>query len=514
MKTLVWMVLILAAIMPSLTAFADEFDDKVYNDPKVSARLERIAIPLAAAAKKEHPKYKGELKFRVYDDPELNAFALMDGRIFVHKGLMEACTDDEVAGVLAHEITHAVEGHGKKQGKKAGILRIGSLLLGRALGLKVDAANTASQVVTGLSVGHRSRKDEQRADRGAVKLCYLAGRDPRAPAKVMKKLRAKYGNGPADTPVIGWFVSHPDTDGRIKAINAEAAKYALSDGHKSDEHREASIGRVGTPLPFIGAIGVIVEDKASGGWGFFSGNSTEAVKDELEAALEKTKRFTILNREGREEAWQEQDLDDTGRMDRTTVPSKARTVGARFFLRVTLNYYEVTKEGRTRIGGFGKNADVEVQKAVIKGKVKLESVEQSVFAYTGDFLGSEVGYVADASYGGWRSGADVSFSSRPAGQAVEEACRRAVEELINYFDSHRAQFTAATGKLRLLTEDGGAIAINVTSGKYIEIGDYIVFYRGDQEIAKYRAEEIRGSSVVVRTIKEEIRPQAEKFKIF
>ncbi len=432
-KVLVVMVVLMAVIVPSLSYGQEQ--PVVYNDPQMTARLDRVGIIVSQGVQKLYPKWQGKLRFRVYDDEDLNAMAESSGNIWVSRGMMSATTDDELAGVLNHEATHVVQGHGRAQAKKGIAWRLGTLLLGKALGVSADTADTGSQILTGIASGGYSRKDEQRADDGSVDLCIAEGVDPYAPARVMKKLQTKYGNGSAKAPVIGWFASHPDTGSRMTRLTERAQKLTST--------TPPSYGQVGAvqaapPKPvFLGGVAVIVRDNAGGGgfgWGGY-GNSEEAVKTTLESALQQTGRFTIVDQSGRQEAWDEQDLGDTGRMDPETVPQKGKTHGAKWFAIVTLNYCQVTQQGNVNVGSWNKQADVHLMKAEIRGKVKLEPVEKSVLAWTTDFRGSEIGYEAETSVSSdWSNGIDLNWQSQPAGKAVESACRKVVAALVSHID--------------------------------------------------------------------------------
>lgn len=438
MKKAMYLVVLMAVIVPSLAFGEDDVDVRVINDPAMTARLDRAGAIVNLGTQKQqaqNPKlWQGRLRFRVYDDEDLNAFALADGRIFVSSGMMTMTKDDNslLIAILNHEATHVVQKHHRGQTKKAAIWRIGTLLAARAIGAAKDTADTASQIATGIAVGGYSRKDERRADEGSVDLCIVEGVDPYAPARVMKKLQDKYGNGSAKAPVIGWFASHPDTGGRAKALTERAKSYTIN-----STSEVGLVGRSSVRNEPFGGVAVIVRDNSSGGWSGFWGNQSveEAAKTTMENALEQTGRFTIVDRSGRNEAWEEQDLGDTGRMDPATMPKKGKTVGAKYFLYVTINYYQVTEEGTARVGNWQNRADVKRVKAEIRGKVKLEPVEKSVLDYTTDFKGSEVGYDTEASVSRRDNDANATWSSRPAGQAVEKACQKVAGALVGYLDS-------------------------------------------------------------------------------
>ncbi|MFN3650888.1 MAG: M48 family metallopeptidase [Armatimonadota bacterium] len=152
-------------------------------------------------------------------DRVMNAFALPDGRIYVTLGLLRALQDsqkpeDELAFVVAHEVTHVAERHSQNQQQKA----IGAGLLGAVLGA-VTKSRAVDQVI-GLGanayVSHYSREDEYRADKGGLKAMHRAGYDTRYAATMLKRLESK---GESQNGFInGLFGSHPLTQNRVNRV--------------------------------------------------------------------------------------------------------------------------------------------------------------------------------------------------------------------------------------------------------------------------------------------------------
>ncbi|RYX82606.1 hypothetical protein EON83_18720 [bacterium] len=157
-----------------------------------------------------------EYSFHVIDSPEINAFCLPGGHIFVYTGLRKVVkTDDELASVLAHEITHAEEHHYARQysksSKRGTLLGIGSILLGlpgiaqQGLGL-LDASMSAKY----------SRGNESDADKiGALRM-KRAGFDPNAMVTVLTRL----SNEDSGNDLDRWLSDHPEGKKRAAAITA------------------------------------------------------------------------------------------------------------------------------------------------------------------------------------------------------------------------------------------------------------------------------------------------------
>lgn len=178
-------------------------------NPAARAYVEELAQPLLDAA----GELPFEFEFRVADDPAVNAFALPGGYVTVNRGLLEAAeTGEEVAGVLAHEIQHALLRHGTRR-----VLR---QLGGRAL---LWLATGGSDVhVFAQSVGYLTELDydraqESEADREGLALLVRAGIDPSGLASFFERLRARGG---AALPEL--LSTHPDPGNRAEAVRAAA----------------------------------------------------------------------------------------------------------------------------------------------------------------------------------------------------------------------------------------------------------------------------------------------------
>jgi predicted Zn-dependent protease len=165
-------------------------------------------------AKASNPEF--EYSFHVIDSPEINAFCLPGGHIFVYTGLRKVVkTDDELASVLAHEITHAEEHHYAKQygknSKRQTILGIGSILLG----LPGIAQQGLGLLDAGLSAKY-SRGSEAEADREGAARMKRAGFDPTAMVTVLTRLSNEDSSGGLDK----WLSDHPQGKKRAAAVQA------------------------------------------------------------------------------------------------------------------------------------------------------------------------------------------------------------------------------------------------------------------------------------------------------
>lgn len=171
------------------------------------------------------------LNFKVYNVKEVNAFACPDGSVRVFAGLMDLMDDDELMGVIGHEIGHVMKRHSKNAFKNE--------LLGGALKDAVAstggraAALTESQLTAlggALMNARYSQKQEKEADNCGYDFLVSNGRNPWGMVKSFEKLLSLEGNREAGTASYfqKMFSSHPDTKARIKAMT----KRCTADGYQ------------------------------------------------------------------------------------------------------------------------------------------------------------------------------------------------------------------------------------------------------------------------------------------
>ena len=193
-----------------------------HNDP-YTKRLERITSGIT--------EVNGlPLNFKVYKTNDVNAFACADGSIRVYSHLMDIMTDDEVLGVIGHEIGHVVHKDTKKQIKNA--------LLTSALkdGLGATSAKVAALTDSQLGAlgetlinANYSKKQESNADDYGYEFLKEHGKNPLAMASAFEKLKTLEG-GAAVNGVNQLFSDHPDLDSRINHMEEMAARdgYTMS----------------------------------------------------------------------------------------------------------------------------------------------------------------------------------------------------------------------------------------------------------------------------------------------
>ena len=169
------------------------------------------------------------LNFKVYKTNEVNAFACADGSVRVYTGLMDIMSDDEVLGVIGHEIGHVAKKHSLNAYKNA--LMTSAALDAVASTGNVAAAMTDSvlgQLAQSLVDSNFSRKQETQADDYGYDFLVSKGKNPWYMAKAFEQLqKASGGTSAQASSVEKMFSSHPDTASRIERV----AKKATKDGY-------------------------------------------------------------------------------------------------------------------------------------------------------------------------------------------------------------------------------------------------------------------------------------------
>jgi beta-barrel assembly-enhancing protease len=190
---------------------------KVITGGSTASRMEGIGKRVAAASDRQDIEYI----FRAVEDKELNAFAIPGGYIYVHSGLMEKATDDELACVIAHEIGHVAAKHSvKKMQAVLGYDILTGILLG-ATGQKTVADLINIFVFNPVTLAY-SRQDELFADKLAIRYAKRAGFNPYGMVTFFGKLKKEQQErGPGLRIEI--LSSHPDMDKRIEKAKEEIA---------------------------------------------------------------------------------------------------------------------------------------------------------------------------------------------------------------------------------------------------------------------------------------------------
>lgn len=182
---------------------------KLSGDKNVQERVERLGRQLAAVSERPDLPYT----FKVLEVNEINAFALPGGPVYVFKGLADYMSDDELAGVIGHEIGHIVKRHSIKQMEKSMGMSLLMLLVLRDKGMALQTA--VQQAV----MASYSREDEREADYQGFLLTAKAALNPYGMQMGLKKLAAVH-----DAPDYGLFNSHPEPETRVALLEGYVVK--------------------------------------------------------------------------------------------------------------------------------------------------------------------------------------------------------------------------------------------------------------------------------------------------
>src|SRR5215510_2402706 len=186
------------------------------NDRRANAYIDALGKRLAAHA----PGEKYPYQFRIVNDSAINAFALPGGFVYVNRGALEAAdTEAQIAGVIAHEISHVALRHGTHQASTAYVAQAPLAILGGVLG-----SNSVGGVLAQLGVSFAtsslllrySRNAESQADLMGTQILHESGYDPRAMVEFFEKIQAQ-SKGRA----IQFVSDHPNPDNRISNVQRE-----------------------------------------------------------------------------------------------------------------------------------------------------------------------------------------------------------------------------------------------------------------------------------------------------
>jgi len=194
----------------------------IMRDDAVTSYVEEIGRRLVDAIPPElrHPEFR--YSFKVVNVREINAFALPGGPMYVNRGMIEAAkAEGEIAGVMAHELSHVVLRHGTAQSSKATKYEVGQIagaILGSIIGGGWgQVVSQGMQFGIGTAFLRFSREFERQADIQGTQIMARASYDPRDMANMFKTIEKEGGsNGPQ------WLSDHPNPGNRYDYITKEA----------------------------------------------------------------------------------------------------------------------------------------------------------------------------------------------------------------------------------------------------------------------------------------------------
>jgi predicted Zn-dependent protease len=213
----------------SVQAYAQSLQEanskkKLNTDSAQVQRVKTISNRLIAQApifRTDASQWKWEVN--VEDNDQVNAYCMPGGKIMVYSGLIEKlnATDDELAAVIGHEISHALREHGRERMSIAAVQQVGLVGLAalastskspNAAGAGVQAAALGSNLFFAMPNG---REQEREADRIGLELSARAGYNPNAAVTLWQKMSAQGGSKPPE-----FLSTHPSNENRIADLKS------------------------------------------------------------------------------------------------------------------------------------------------------------------------------------------------------------------------------------------------------------------------------------------------------
>lgn len=210
---------------------------RVYDDPELQDYVSNLVEDLSTKSHRSHLVFHAT----VLDSPQVNAFALPGGYVYVTRGIMAYMNSEaELAGVLGHEIGHVTARHGVRQQSASTVTGVLAAVIGATTGVR-GASDAASIAGTALLRGY-GREHELEADRLGAEYLAKVGYDPEEMIKVVgilksqedfdKQLAKEEGREPR--AYHGTFSTHPSNDLRLQEVIRAANKFRSKNSRPSD----------------------------------------------------------------------------------------------------------------------------------------------------------------------------------------------------------------------------------------------------------------------------------------
>jgi predicted Zn-dependent protease len=194
----------------------------ILRDERVTSFVDQIGNRLVEEIPAEFRHSEFRYTFDVVNVRDLNAFALPGGPMFINRGMIESArTEGEVAGVMAHELSHVILRHGTAQASKAGPYQLGQIagaIAGAIVGGTVGSVIAqGTQFGLGTAFLRYGREYERQADILGAQIMARSGYDPRDMATMFKTIEKQSGSGGPE-----WLSDHPNPGNRSEYITREA----------------------------------------------------------------------------------------------------------------------------------------------------------------------------------------------------------------------------------------------------------------------------------------------------
>ncbi|MFY9178341.1 MAG: M48 family metallopeptidase [Venatoribacter sp.] len=205
-----------------------ENNQQLITDKAWTERIATITGRLVSVANERYPDSANwKWSVAIINDPNtLNAWCMAGGRMAIYSGIVEQLnlTDDEIAQIMGHEISHALANHTAERMSRAMVMNTGLSMASQAIGgneMALNGAALAAQVALELP---NSRTGESEADRLGIELATRAGYTPKAAVSLWEKMQKAGGSG---TPAF--LSTHPSSKDRAKTLGSlETSMLALN----------------------------------------------------------------------------------------------------------------------------------------------------------------------------------------------------------------------------------------------------------------------------------------------
>jgi Zn-dependent protease with chaperone function len=237
----------------------------VIENGQINDYLARLGRELIAQAPPDlnHPEF--EYSFKAVNLKDINAFALPGGPMFVNRGMVEAATTEgQVAGVMAHELSHVLLRHGTANATKAQNAQLGALagaIAGAVIGGRVGSAvQQGSQFGLGTWLLKYSREYEKQADLLGAQLMARAGYDPNDLSRMFETIekQSKASGAPE------WLSDHPNPGNRSQYIAQEARALTVAPNPR-DSRDFQEVKQAFAQQPAARSMGELAQRNGSGG---------------------------------------------------------------------------------------------------------------------------------------------------------------------------------------------------------------------------------------------------------
>jgi len=211
---------------------------QLVRDPQAVAYVRMVGERIHAVT----PLADRPFTFNIVNDSSVNAFSVPGGHVYINSGLIaQANKVDELASVLAHEISHNVARHVIKQMQQAQTINVlGAILLGQNPNA---LEQIVAQIVAGGAMARFSRADEKQADDMGLDFMTKAGYDPHGMLDLFQKLLSLERTQPGT--VARFFQDHPGTQDRIDDISGRISRMGRTSGIVDDPEYQVIRRRLG-----------------------------------------------------------------------------------------------------------------------------------------------------------------------------------------------------------------------------------------------------------------------------